>query len=546
MAFQYPANPQDGTVLIQPQEDGTFLKGTYDINSNTWEIGVMPQYPGIPGPVGPEGPPGEQGEDGRGVEIKGIVPTENDLPNESKHAYEFWMVDDTNTLYISDGTQWINLGSPIQGPQGESMTAVTAITDGNEYKVQFSGTIEALNLTTPNLKGANGAPGTGWYATAIVDDADGYRIRFLSNTPDLEFTTDDLRGPEGTLTVASETNLGGIKIGRGLSIAPDGTLNAGQTDVDLGTTPVDPNGIVLSFAPIYVEFLCDNEITDGPTKTYPSYGFNSSVDWANTVPVDVPMPAEADAAMVWWQAGTIFDLSNTDEYSSYTNGQTLSFRCYLNHQLYPGGGAVVTSGPFTDRSNKDVTHNWSGVYYDTGSGGKSTVQDRKTARNFSKIEVLTFAKGTTLSPRIETDITEMSTGDVTLGGQRMIILPYKTTDTNDLTRVQSFMSAFAASTFEDPSDFPSTPLDETEIRTLNAADLKNRTAQAQEIIAALLLEETDPAKIADLETIRTTIAGVIDLPGTYADLDSVLSAEITKLNTGYLKKTYRFETAPPS
>ena len=61
MAFQYPANPQDGTVLIQPQEDGTFLKGTYDINSNTWEIGVMPQYPGIPGPVGPEGPPGPQG-----------------------------------------------------------------------------------------------------------------------------------------------------------------------------------------------------------------------------------------------------------------------------------------------------------------------------------------------------------------------------------------------------------------------------------------------------------------------------------------------------
>ncbi len=54
MTFQFPADPKDGTILVQPKADGGFIKGTYNKNTNTWAVGTMPEYPGIPGPVGPE------------------------------------------------------------------------------------------------------------------------------------------------------------------------------------------------------------------------------------------------------------------------------------------------------------------------------------------------------------------------------------------------------------------------------------------------------------------------------------------------------------
>ena len=47
------------------------------------------------------------------------------------------------------------------------------------------------------------------------------------------------QGETGSLAVATETTLGGIKIGRGLNIKPDGTVQAGETSVDLGDRPSD-------------------------------------------------------------------------------------------------------------------------------------------------------------------------------------------------------------------------------------------------------------------------------------------------------------------
>ena len=129
-------------------------------------------------------------------------------------SLQFWLTDDTNTLYYSDGTQWSDLGSPIQGPPG---------TDGADG--------------ADGSNGLNGAPGKGWYDTQIIDQRpSNYQITFLSNDG-LQFTTDNIMGPQGeagTLQVATKDTLGGIKIGRGLDIAPDGTASAGQTSVNLG------------------------------------------------------------------------------------------------------------------------------------------------------------------------------------------------------------------------------------------------------------------------------------------------------------------------
>ena len=80
MSFQFPANPVNGDIIIQPQPDGQLIKGTYNSITNTWAVGELPEEPGVPGPEGPKGDQGEKGNPGKGVAVSGVVPTESALP----------------------------------------------------------------------------------------------------------------------------------------------------------------------------------------------------------------------------------------------------------------------------------------------------------------------------------------------------------------------------------------------------------------------------------------------------------------------------------
>ena len=88
---------------------------------------------GAPGPEGPQGPPGPQGAPGlpgppgatgpagppgTGVDIKGSVPTEADLPPSGNDVGDAYIVEDTGHLFVWDGSQWVDAGN-IQGPPGE-------------------------------------------------------------------------------------------------------------------------------------------------------------------------------------------------------------------------------------------------------------------------------------------------------------------------------------------------------------------------------------------------------------------------------------------
>ena len=171
------------------------LRAPTDEDSNTWEVGELPEEPGVPGPQGPTGPAGPKGDPGKGLAISGIVDKYVDLPSAGAHPLQFWIVRFENKVYFSDGNQWFDQGGPIRGPQGEGLTSVEAIDDGVSYQVKFEGTILRLDLTTPNLKGATGAPGKGWNSTTIIDERpDNYQIRFNSDDG-LEFTTDSIIGP---------------------------------------------------------------------------------------------------------------------------------------------------------------------------------------------------------------------------------------------------------------------------------------------------------------------------------------------------------------
>ena len=68
--FQFPADPADGDIVVRGN-----LLATYNINTNTWEVGEIPTYPGVPGPIGPTGPQGKKGDPGTGIQVNGVVPT---------------------------------------------------------------------------------------------------------------------------------------------------------------------------------------------------------------------------------------------------------------------------------------------------------------------------------------------------------------------------------------------------------------------------------------------------------------------------------------
>ena len=202
MSFQFPANPADGDVVIR-LINGTPIKGTYRANTNTWEVGELPEEPGVPGPQGPQGERGEKGDPGQGLMVSGVVDTVDDLPPANDHYLQFYLVDDTNTLYYSDGNAWFDLGSPIQGPQGN---------DGEDG--------------TDGTNGLNGTPGKGWYNTTVDTSNNEYKVTFLSNDG-LTFTTDNLKGPQGdagqdgedgedftgTLPVATTESPGIVQVG---------------------------------------------------------------------------------------------------------------------------------------------------------------------------------------------------------------------------------------------------------------------------------------------------------------------------------------------
>ena len=72
------ANPKDGDVVVR-LVNGVSIKGTFNTNTNTWEIGELPSEPGVPGPAGPKGETGDKGEPGQGLVASGIVATYDDL-----------------------------------------------------------------------------------------------------------------------------------------------------------------------------------------------------------------------------------------------------------------------------------------------------------------------------------------------------------------------------------------------------------------------------------------------------------------------------------
>jgi hypothetical protein len=72
---------------------------------------------GPPGPAGSQGPAGPEGPPGIGINLRGSVDDEDDLPEHGNEHGDAYVVERTGHVWVWDGERWIDAGQ-IRGPQG--------------------------------------------------------------------------------------------------------------------------------------------------------------------------------------------------------------------------------------------------------------------------------------------------------------------------------------------------------------------------------------------------------------------------------------------
>ena len=507
MSFKFPANPKDGDIVIR-LVNGVQIKGTYVEETNTWEVGELPEEPGIPGPSGPRGLQGEKGDPGQNLNVSGIVPQVEDLPPANDHIFQFWIVDDTNTVYYTDGTLWYNLGSPIQGPAGADGADGA---DGSD--------------------GENGRDGKGWYDTQIIDQRPAnYQISFLSNDG-LTFTTDNimgLQGEPGSLQVATATNLGAIKIGRGLAISPDGTATAGITNVDLETVPIE-GGNQLAYAPIFN--LIGPRVTD--------YGQLGKWEGGviSTETITMKMPDNANRAQV-----SLFASDSIRPHPDYPNIDNFwyAFRGYYFFNL------ALTNARY--QGLNATTLGWQSTHNMAIGTNPGQIASRVDTNPSSKFDIIEFEAGSTIS--FTYGIQNIVSGNILFNSPpaRLIVTPFRVSEVDEFsspnpnvlrTEGESVyygadrtpQEAIRALDDENP-DLPPLPgVDE------GAENLKYVIQTCTEQIQAELVFGPNER----LVEIRDLLRGARDLPGTEEEI-TVVVYPLVEEASALMNYQFRFES----
>lgn len=457
--FQFPSDPSDGDVLVRGD-----LQATYDSANNTWVVSQLQQVPGIEGPKGDKG---DKGDPGTGLSINGSVATASDLPPASTHQNQFWVTDDTNNLYFSDGFTWRNLGGPVQGEDG-----------------------------------VDGVDGQGWTnVTALTGPGDQYRLQFDSDTPSLAFTTPNLKGQ-------------------------DAIAAAGAKDV--------------AFARMEFENTNDPAIAD-----YSTHGATTVTPWVNSADKVITMPADADMALVWWQASSNFDIGSTYNIQvqtkgyGYSEGQAVTFRCNLFHTLEVQNAEIISGTEPSYTAGRYCYHNWSGYYLEVAAGGRPSIDGRATNQAFTKLELIQFPKGgTDVTFKQYIEIIDMSTGYIAAGDMALTVIPFDSAVSTGL------VDALASSNIQAfSSDLPQIqPLTADEVKHLRAGEIKNRIATALFEIEALLVEnQGNQAVIDDLNDIKTKLLNAKNLQGTYDQIFTAVANQVRRLNINYLNHTFAFQ-----
>tara|TARA_Y100000310_G_scaffold186525_1_gene186674 strand:- start:154 stop:1533 length:1380 start_codon:yes stop_codon:yes gene_type:complete len=398
---------------------------------------------------------------------------------------------------IGGSVATVNDLPPSSTHQGEfwivDSTNTLYYSDGNSW-LDLGGPIQGAD-------GTDGVDGQGWTSVTALTTANSYRLQFDSDTPSLAFTTPNLKGA-------------------------DAIAAAGAKDV-VFMRATFPNEPVVDYA------------------TFETFGATSLDPWVDSETKTVTMPADADMALVLWQASSNFDVGSTQNIALATNGegyiegQSVVFRCNLMHTLEVTNAEFISGSARSTSSARYCYHNWSGYFIQDAAGGRPSIDGRMTNQAFTKLELIEFPKGGTSVDFLHNiDIIDMSTGTITVGDLAYSIIPF---DSAVSTGLVDALSGTTTQNFS--SDLPPVQaLTADEVKGLRAAEIKNRISLALIEIEALLVEnQGNQTVVDDLNDIKTKLMNAKNLNGTFEQILSAVANQIKRLNINYLNHTFAFQ-----
>ena len=498
MAFQYPANPTDGDIIVRGD-----LLATYDSDTNTWVVGQLNPVAGIPGPAGPKGDKGEQGDQGVGLDVDGSVPTYADLPSPPNVNFnDIYIVEETGHGWVFTDRGWIDLGIIIQGPKGDK---------GDKGDQGEEGP-----------RGDQGPKGD----------------------PGVEGPKGD-QGEVGQIPVATASTIGGIKVGRGLAMQADGTLRANKMDVVIETAPI-PSDEVRSFEPTFIDFGQAPQWNQQYRVDRPNYA-TRTVTWNP--------PALADGAMLFYFCSSIATLADGWPGS---DGQWIQYPNIYIGNLLEITNATFGASIEPNKQGVAMNHNVATLYNYSKNyqGGPAQYQSIKPT---TKINTIYFQPDTQINFTITTNIYRSQWAKCDIGMGRLILFPYLTQEgqvlppdidipIDPLPFMKGAHRLFADGVTGEDEDNPAVIPEETpqERARADAGALKNAINASLANIDAnlrMLDDMNDPSQDTTKEALkgyRDELFNLRNLPGTY----TALNAECLRINTAVndiLTYDFRFE-----
>lgn len=205
------------TITLEPGSDA-LVENTGNENEAVLKFSI---------PKGEKGDKGDKGDTGEGVNIKGELTSESELPTEGQPG-DAYVIDGNLYVYVGEGgsvvsnPKWSNVGN-IKGPQGETGPQGEPGPQGNPGVDGAAATIEIGTVSSSE-------PGT---EPTVINSGDSTNAVFNFTIPKGEKGDQGIQGEKGdpgesyTLPIASSDTLGGIKVGAGLEINPGtGVLSA--------------------------------------------------------------------------------------------------------------------------------------------------------------------------------------------------------------------------------------------------------------------------------------------------------------------------------
>ena len=497
MTFTYPADPADGDIIVRGD-----LLAKYNLSTNTWEVGQIDTTEGIPGPAGPRGFQGEKGDDGTSLKIDGSVPDFASLPNPPYvQKDEIYITENTGHAWVFTDRGWIDLGIIIQGPDGQT--------------------------GDPGPEGPQGPRG--------------------DRGPKGDPGSQGPQGPEGEvgqIPVATSTTIGGIKIGRGLTILPDGTARANKMDVVIETAPI-PTGEVRAFAPAYLDFgkalMWERQYRDDQ----PNYQ-TKTISWTP--------PEIADGAMLFYFCSSVVSLASGWPNSS---GQWVNFP-----RIYIGNLMKITNATFgggnPDAMGTSMNHNNAFVYSSALNyeGGSAMYQSTKPT---TKINTILFQPGTPqIDITIETGIfrSQWAKADINVG--RVILFPFITKagqvldgdidipiDPLPFTNPTLFAPGVSTFTEDDEAVLPEETPQQRAAADKSALQVAiNNCLNNIDYNLRFIDDSEDPTlqtTAEELKAYRDELFSLRNLPGSYSALNQECERIATAVNN-IVDYDFRFET----